>query len=267
MKGVKIMFTKKKALYKDEIPEKKYYNFAPFIVLVLIIALLQILLPAFSVPRYIFPTPYATLEKLVTEFGSLWPDIAITLQEIIFGYIIAVPCGMILAILMTQFKIVNRALTPYTIFIATIPMIALVPLLMIWLGFGMNVKVITVALQTFPVIMLNSATGFNNVEETQRELMKSLGASRIQTLHQLIIPSSAKYIFTGLKLGTIFSTIAAICCEFTGSTQGLGFRIFTSISYVRTELAFAGIICIGIIGIIFYNLINFIEQKVTQWVD
>jgi len=261
------MRIQKAPVYKDVIPEKKYYNFAPLAVLILLLVLLQVFLTAFSVPRYIFPTPLATFEKLITDFGTIWPEMAVTLQEIIIGYIIAVPVGILLAILMTQFRIINSAFTPLTIFLATMPMIALVPLLMIWLGVGMEVKIITVALQSFPVIMMNSATGFNNVDSVKLELMKSLGASRIQTLRHVIIPSSAKYIFTGLKLGSIFTTIAAISCEFTGSTQGLGFMIFTSISYVQTELAFAGIICVALIGIILYNLISLAEQKLTQWVD
>lgn len=259
---------KHKALrYKDEVPERKYYNLAPIVVLIIIIGLMQLLLTVSHVPRYIFPTPYATFAMLFGEFGSIWPDISVTLQEIFIGYIVAVPAGILLAILMTQFRIINSAFTPYTIFLATMPMIALVPLLMIWMGFGMNVKVLTVALQTFPVVMMNAATGFNNVDPIKLELMKSLGASRIQTLKHLIIPSAAKFLFTGMKLGSIFSTIAAISCEFTGSTQGLGYQIFTSISFMRTEMAFGCIICIAVIGILFYNLINLIEHKVTLWVD
>ena len=135
--------------YKDEVSEKKYYNLAPIVVLIIIIGVLQLLLTALKVPRYIFPTPFATFGMLLGEFGSVWPDILITLQEILIGYVIAVPAGIILAILMTQFKLVNSAFTPYTIFLATMPMIALVPLLMIWMGFGMNVKILTVALQSF----------------------------------------------------------------------------------------------------------------------
>ena len=115
--------------------------------------------------------------------------------------------------------------------------------------------------------MMNAAAGFNNVDPIKIELMKSLGASRIQTLRHLIIPSAGKFIFTGMKLGSIFATIGAIACEFTGSTQGLGYQIFTSISYMKTEMAFGCIICIAIIGILFYNLISAIEHKATLWVD
>jgi NitT/TauT family transport system permease protein len=147
------------------------------------------------------------------------------------------------------------------------PMIALVPLLMIWLGYGINVKIITVALQAFPVIMLNAITGFLNVDSVKHELMKSLGATRIQTLCHLIIPSSGRFIFTGLKLGSIFATIAAISSEFTGGAEGLGFKIFTSISFLRTELAFGGIVCIAIIGISFYSFISLMERKLIQWAE
>lgn len=258
---------RKAPLYKDEIPERKILNIAPIVALLVIMVLLQVLLQVFNVPRYVFPTPLATFQTLFSEFGNIWPDICVTLKEILLGYAIAVPVGILLAILMTQFKIINSALTPYTIFLATMPMIALVPLLMIWLGFGINVKIITVALQSFPVVMLNAITGFIKVDPVKRELMKSLGGTRIQTLRHLIIPSSSKDIFTGLKLGSIFATIAAISSEFTGGTQGLGYQIFTSISFLRTELAFGGIVCISIIGILFYNLITFMERKMIRWAE
>ena len=111
---------------------------------------------------------------------------------------------------MTNFKLLSDALSPYIIFLVTTPIITLVPLLQLALGYGMNVRVITVVIQSFAVVNMNACTGFLNVPVIRHELMQSLGANRLQAYRYVIFPSAATDIFTGISLAGIFSTTACI---------------------------------------------------------
>ncbi len=239
-------------------------NFLPVIFLVVLLVAVQGFLVAKNIPKFVFPKPTEVAQAFATGWPELLKNMGITVGEIAIGYVIAVVVGIVIAILITQFMLINNALTPYTVFLATMPMIALIPLLMIWLGFGMKVRIIVVVLQTFPVIMMNAATGFNNVDPLKLELMKSLGATRWQTLRQVIIPDALPHIFTGTRLGGIFATTAAICSEFSGGTKGLGVLIVTSTSHSRMAMAFAGILLVAVIGVALFLLNKHIEQKAVK---
>lgn len=251
--------------FKDIEKHSKLENIAPILLFVAIFIIVQVVITVMQVPRFVLPKPTEIVGALGDNFGTLGPDILITLQEILAGYGLAILVGIGVAIVITQFPLLNSAFTPYMLLLATTPMIALIPLLMIWLGFGVQVRIIVVVLQSFPVIMMNSATGFSNVDPLKLELMKTLGANRMQTLGNVIIPDALPHIFTGVKLGGIFATTAAISSEFSGGTEGLGFRIFTSTSFLKTEMAFAGIICVAAIGIGLYLLATFVEKKLIKW--
>lgn len=246
--------------------EKPHYleQASPFIFCIVLIVGLQLFLTLKGIPEFVFPKPTSIGKALAGSWQELGANMLITLEEILAGYVLAVVIGIFVAILITQFPLVNSALTPYTVFLATMPMIALIPLLMIWLGFGMNVRIIVVTLQAFPVVMMNAATGFNNVDPLKLELMKSLGAGRLQTLRMVIIPDAMPHIFTGLRLAGIFSTTAAICSEFSGGTEGLGVQVITATSYCKMDIAFAGILLVAVIGVSLYQLIKLLERKIVR---
>jgi len=157
---------------------------------------LELAIKVFDIQSWVLPTPTNTFITFITNFTSeILPHALITLRGIITGFLIAVPLGITLAFFLSQFTILDKAFSPYVIFLSTTPLITLVPLLMIWLGFGIEVKIIAVTIQTFPIIMMNSVTGFNNVDTLKLELMTSLGAHRLQTFF--------KYL-PDLKRGNLF---------------------------------------------------------------
>lgn len=239
---------------------------SPILVFILLYLLLEIIVRVFNIPAFILPSPTRILSKFFANFfGILIPNMLVTLQEIILGFIIGVPIGIVLAAFMTQYKIIDKALSPYVILLVTTPLLTLTPLLMVWLGFGMNVKIIAVVIQTFPIVMMNSATGFNNVSELKLELMKSMGASRAQKFFRVILPDALPDVFTGIKLGGIFATTTAISTEFVGGNEGIGNLITTATSWIKTDEAFAYIIGASIIGISLYGLISWIESRVIKW--
>jgi len=228
--------------------------------------LLELIVYVFNISTWIFPSPTEVFSAFINNlFNLILPHLIITLQEILIGFIIGVPIGIIIAAFISAFKILDKALTPYVILLVTTPLLSLVPLLMVWLGFGMKVKIIAVIIQTFPIVMMNSVTGFNNVDELKLELMTSLGANRLQRFFKVVFPASLPHVFTGIKLGGIFATTTAIATEFIGGNAGIGYLITTSTSYIRTSLAFASILSAAIIGIALYGTISFVEKKIVTW--
>ena len=250
----------------EKIKDKKTNFIAPAIVFVLMYAGIELIIRTFNIQQWILPTPTNILLTFYANFVSeILPHTYVTLKGIIIGFLIAVPLGITIAFFLSQFEILDKAFSPYVIFLSTTPLITLVPLLMIWLGFGIKVKILAVTIQTFPIIMMNSVTGFNNVETLKLELMTSLGANRLQTFFNVTLPASLPNVFTGIKLGTIFSTIAAISTEFVGGKTGLGSRIVYYTSYIKTNLAFACILAVTLIGIVLYSIVSLLEEKLVKW--
>ncbi len=250
----------------EKIKDKKTNFIAPAIVFVLMYAGIELIIRTFNIQQWILPTPTNILLTFYANFVSeILPHTYVTLKGIIIGFLIAVPLGITIAFFLSQFGILDKAFSPYVIFLSTTPLITLVPLLMIWLGFGIKVKILAVTIQTFPIIMMNSVTGFNNVETLKLELMTSLGANRLQTFFNVTLPASLPNVFTGIKLGTIFSTIAAISTEFVGGKTGLGSRIVYYTSYIKTNLAFACILAVTLIGIVLYSIVSLLEEKLVKW--
>jgi ABC-type nitrate/sulfonate/bicarbonate transport system permease component len=127
------------------------------------------------------------------------------------------------------------------------------------------VKILAVALQSFTIVMLNCSTGFNNIDPLKLELMKSLGATRMQRLKHVILPSSLPNIFNGMRMSAISASTAALATEFYSSTSGLGARIMHASSYLQTELMFACIVMVAVTGITLYLLPSAIEKLVIRW--
>jgi len=227
---------------------------------------LEIIIHSFNISRQVLPAPSAILSALLKYFISdIFPHFLITLRIILLGFTIGVPIGIALAALISQFKIIEKAFSPYVISLVTTPLITLVPLFVMWFGFGENVRVLIVVLQTIPIVMLNSITGFNNIESSKLQLARSFGATRTQTFFKVIFPNATPYVFTGIKLGGIFATITTLGVEFSGAKSGLGSRIIYFSRLIETETAFSCILLIALIGITLFMVVSKIEKRIIIW--
>jgi len=239
---------------------------APLTVLILIYMILELIINYFSIARWILPSPTNIMLTFFENFFSIiLPHSIFTLQGLLPGFFIGVPLGIIIGAFIYQYNILDQALSPYIILLVTTPLISLVPLLMMWLGFGVQTKIIAVTIQTFPIVMLNAVTGFNNVDLLKLELMKSLGSNKLQTFIYVVFPASITEVFTGVKLGGIFATIAAISSEFVGGRVGLGSRIVYYTEFIQTEFAFACILATALIGVLLYTFISIVERLIIKW--
>ncbi len=238
---------------------------APIVAFICVFGIWEALCHICHVQTWILPAPSLIFRSMIVNFGEYWPHILATAETIALGFLIAIPVGLLVASLVTNFKLLSDALSPYIIFLVTTPIITLVPLLQLALGYGMNVRVITVVIQSFAVVNMNACTGFLNVPVIRHELMQSLGANRLQAYRYVIFPSAATDIFTGISLAGIFSTTACISAEYIGGNEGLGSRIITYSRFLKSEQSFACIFYVMILGIILYCLVKLAQKLIVRW--
>lgn len=238
---------------------------APLVMFVVIFGMWEVLIKIFEVPRWILPGPVAIFKTMVVNFNEFLPHILISAQTILIGFIIAVPLGILLASIITNYKVLAVALDPYIVFLVVTPLITLVPLLMYFLGFGIEVRILAVIISSFAIVNMNAATGFSNVAMIRMELMQSLRANRIQAFTKAILPSALPDVFTGMKLCGIFATTACISVEYVGGNKGLGSQIIRHTQFIATEKAFACIFFVAVIGITLYTFISLLEKRIIRW--
>lgn len=240
---------------------------APLLLLIVIIGGLELFVRYSGISRTILPAPSAIFRDLSKNFArDIWPQLLFTLNVILTGYVIAIPIGMLIAAVCSQFRIVIKAISPLIILLVVTPMITMVPLFMLWMGFDPSLRIIVVILQATPIIILNTLTGFSTIETSKLELMRSMGANRIQTFFKLIFPNALPQVFTGLKLGCIFSTIVAMSADLAAGKMGLGYRIQQYSSLIMTEMAYGTIIIVALVGIILFQIVASIEKRIIVWV-
>jgi NitT/TauT family transport system permease protein len=249
------------------VPTAKNAREVAFIVGVAVVVIvgLEVLLRVFQVPTYIFPTPSGIFSALIQSWDVIFPHLLVSLQELAIGYVIGASIGMLLAVIVTQFPFVEKVVTPYIILLVTLPMIALVPLLILKLGFGMEPRIVAVALAVGPMVMINSATGFRRTDLAKIALARSYGASTLQIFTKIRFPLALPMIIVGLMVGGIFGLLTAVGAEMVGGGEGLGSRLVYYSSLARMEPFFATIIIIAAIGISLYILFFFVGRKWASW--
>ena len=252
-------------MQKTSIRKNVLYSLAPVFVVIMFFVLMEWAIIAFKIPTWLIATPSRTFKTMFSNFGQIWPDLAITLQEIFLGYIIGVTFGITLALIFTGNQFLDRAVSPYVIFLIVTPQIIMVPLLMLWMGYGIQVKILAVSLSSFPINMMSTMTGVRSVSIERYELMKSLRATKLQTFFRVLIPSALPNVFTGMRLATIFATTSAVGAELISGNTGVGPRISYFTEFMQVENAFTYVYLMVTVGVLFYTLIGFCENQVIKW--
>ena len=218
-----------------------------------------------EVPEYIVPSPLDVFPRLIEDFDRLVEESMVTMQEIFLGYFLAVVLAIPLGLLLAMNDMAKRALYPAVVFIQLIPKIAVAPLFLVWFGFGMQSKVLLVFLLTYFPLLLASMAGFSILDDRLLHLTRSMGASQLQTFRYLRLPSALPIIFSGLKTSATIAATAAIVAEFVGANKGLGYLLLEATSTLDTELIFAIILVLTLIGIGLNYLVEFVEYFTTPW--
>ena len=214
----------------------------------------KLVIAIFDVSPFVLPQPEDVLggvRDLVSSNG-FWSDVRVTLTETLVGFAIALVLGIGLGTLLGRVVWLEQALRPVIVASQVVPKVALIPLFIIWFGFGITSKIIIVALLSFFPILLNVILGVRSVDAGQRDVMRSLNARRWQTFRRLEYPSTLPYILAGMEVGIVFAVVGAVVGEYLGGDQGLGYRIVTSLNNLEAETLFAVIFVLTLFGFLLY---------------
>jgi NitT/TauT family transport system permease protein len=251
---------------RGRIRRRKTFNaMLPVATFVILIAAWWAVVELRDIPSYLLPSPEGVFPRIIEDVGILTRNAYPTIFAIAAGFgltiVSAIPIGLALALSDTS----KRALYPLIVFIQLIPKIAVAPLLLVWFGFGLESKVLLVLLLTFFPLLLASMAGFSILDDRLLYLTRSMGATTWQTFRFLRLPSALPIIFSGLKTSATIATTAAIVAEFVGANQGLGYLLLQGTSRLDTELIFAILFILTLIGLALNYLVEFLEFLMTPW--
>jgi NitT/TauT family transport system permease protein len=218
-------------------------------------------------PPYILPTP----EQVGVQFGqaildgSLLRNTAATLSEILAGLALGVTVATILGYLLARSLQLEHLLSPYIVASQSIPIVAVAPLLIIWFGPGIFSKILICALIVFFPVLVNTVVGVRSVPDDLRDLMRSLQASRWQTLRFLEFPAALPVFLGGLRIGATLSVIGAVVGEFVGANRGLGYMVNYARGLYDTPLVFVAVITLILLALILYGSVSLVEKRLLNW--
>lgn len=235
---------------------------APLVFGVILLAAWQAIVMVSHVPEYLLPAPSAIL---ATVDVSLAVQFAVTFIEALAGFLIASALAFVIAIAFTRFHTLEDGLFPVAIAVKTTPIVAIAPLLVIWLGTGWWSKIVAAILICFFPVLVNTVKGLKAADAEYRELFQTLGASNAQEFRKLRIPYCLPYLFSALKISSSLAIVGAIVGEFVGATQGLGYLIMVSSAHLETATLFAAIVAAALAGITMFYIIGAIEHRVVFW--
>lgn len=227
----------------------------------------EVVVRLFDVPAYILPAPTEIGRELTVEGSSLAVALGWTMLEAVLGFLVGSSLAFLAAVIFIHVPVLERAAFPWAIVLQTVPIVAIAPLLTIWFGFTLAPKVIIAAIICFFPVLVNTARGLRSISGQALELMHVLSASKASIFWRLRLPSSLPYVFAGLRVAATLSVIGAIVAEFTGSDRGIGYVIVQASYRIDTRLMFAGIALSSIGGILFFNLVGWIEKAALRWPD
>ena len=215
---------------------------------------------ALAIPAFLLPPPSAILRTVIAERGVLGAALVTTAEGALGGYLLSALFGTVAGVLLSQSRGLERGLYPYTVFLQTVPIVAIAPLLVLWFGPGLRaVAVSAFIVSVFPVIA-NTLAGLRSVDPGLRDLFRLYGAGRLATLVKLSIPSAVPSIVTGLRVASGLAVIGTIVGEFVAGfsedAAGLGIMVLAAYRQLRTDLLFASVLTAAALGLALFGAVN-----------
>jgi ABC-type nitrate/sulfonate/bicarbonate transport system permease component len=240
-------------------------SFLPCLLLLSGLGIWEAAVHLYAIPHYILPAPSAIAVTMVEKRSSLAGHALVTLQEMLLGFGLAAGSGMVLAVLMFELPVLEKALYPYVIGSQTVPVFAIAPLLVVWFGYGIPSKVLMAAVIVFFPIVLNTLDGLKSTDADVVNLLQVMQASRWQLLWKVQLPSALPFILSGAKIGISISTIGAVIGEWVGSKAGLGRLMLDANSQLQVSLVFAAIFCLSLMGLGLFGFMTLVERWMMPW--
>jgi len=235
--------------------------------LVVFLAVWEGSLRLFDVPQFILPTPMKIIKRIVTDAvtGLIFVHVQVTVLETLLGFILAAILGIGLGCAVGLAPRFERVVYPYILALQTIPKVAVAPLMIIWVGYGIQSKALTAGLIAFFPILVNVVVGLKTVEPRMLLLMRALKASHLQTFMKVRLPSMLPYLFAGLETAIIFAVIGAIVGEFIGASQGLGSLIIQRQASIDVPGVFSVLFYLSVIGIVLDTALRLAAHRYAFW--
>ncbi|MEM3484427.1 MAG: ABC transporter permease [Candidatus Methanomethyliaceae archaeon] len=219
----------------------------------------------FEVPHWLLPSPTS-----IAKEGWKWRNVlllhtGVTLYEVSLGFFLAATAGGVLAVLITWGGLLKRLLYPLIIVMQSVPKVALAPLFLVWVGYGLASKILIVFLVSFFPIVVDTITGLQEVEPEALDLVRLLNARKVQIFLKIRLPNSLPYMFSGLKVGITLAVVGAVIGEFVGSDRGLGYLLLSAAGMMNIRLMFVCILILASLGIALFYAIECLERLLIPW--
>ena len=237
----------------------------PVAFVLLLVALWWVATSSSAVPPYILPSPQDTWSAFTTNASYLAMHTRVTALETVLGFVIAFLLGEAVAIIMVYSSAVEKTMYPIILFAQVIPKIAIAPLFVVWLGFGMEPKIWVAVLMAFFPIVISGMAGLRSVDPEILELTSTMGANPVKTFMKVRFPASLPQLLSGLKVAATLAVTGAVVGEFVGANEGLGYVILQANGNIDTAMLFAALFIMSALGILLFAVIQIAEWFLIPW--
>lgn len=247
------------------ISRKTGLRIAPWAIILVISILWEALVVGLKVPDYLFPSLSAVWASTVEHWDPIMTHATQTFFTTLVGFCIAVVFGLLAGAAIGSSTLIYKAVYPLLIGFNSIPKVAFVPVLVVWFGIGTIPAILTAFLISFFPVVVNVATGLATLEPELEDVLRSLGASRLDILTKVGLPRAMPFFFASLKVAITLAFVGSVISETVASNEGIGYLMMSASSSMDMALVFAGLIVIGAMGVVMYELFAFLERRLTRW--
>jgi NitT/TauT family transport system permease protein len=227
----------------------------------------QLVPPLLKIREYLLPGPVSVV-RAALNFSIPWhTHLAVTTLEILGGFALAGAVGVALGVVIAWSPTIARALVPFLVFVNTLPKVAVAPLFLLWLGYGIVPNVLIAALIGFFPVVINTAVGLTQVDDELLDLGRAFGAPTWKVFLKIRLPNALPYVLSALKITATAAVVGAIVGEFVASQAGLGMVIVNAQTNLNTPVAFAALLWISIIGLALYGVVCLAARRWAPWAD
>jgi NitT/TauT family transport system permease protein len=237
----------------------------PILTALCLLLLWQLIVVGFDVPRYLFPAPTDVVEQGIQYAPKIWFNYSTTLRSAALGYLVAVVVAVPVSLIIAYSTFAQKSVYPGLVLVHMTPKVALAPLIIAWMGFGLAPKVTVTALLCFMPIMLNGILGFRSIDPEIVYMSRSSGARPWLMFWKIRLPSALPTLFTGLKHGASLAIVGAVVAEYIGGNRGLGYYLLRSLDNLQTDLGIAIMVAMATIGMAFFFGMHAVEGLAIPW--
>ena len=217
------------------------------------------------VPGYMLTSPVDVIKAFISEFPLLMENAKVTLMEAFIGLGCGVALGFLMAVIMDRFDRLYKALYPLIVVTQTVPTVAIAPLLVLWFGYEMLPKVILIVIVTFFPITVGLLTGFRSADRDMMNLLRSMGAGRLQIFRYIKLPGAMGQFFSSLRISASYAVVGAVISEWLGGFNGLGVYMTRVKKAFSFDKMFAVIFLISAISLILMKLVDMLQKRCMSW--